>query len=453
MALIYDRELWPRQSFDPSCPSGGSWYACTTGSRFVGCCTGTTDPCDETTSCPHKNLRPASFDVAEYGTFSDEACDADSNWYTCAGTNPAFMGCCKSNPCSSGCPTKDLTAASLSVEEAVASAFITTPAAAVTSTGTATTTPAAVRSFSAGDHVGAIAGGTVGGVAGIALIVIGIIWCLKRRNQARREERERQRMAEDYKNDDGHFHNTHTPRQADTPREFQPEDDEEPRRTVYSMEDPEGLEVDDRPQQATSTRPSTADQHLTSNTQPPHVSPNVSRPPSANNPPSVGPPPSIGASWFTRDSIFTNGSPYLASIPSPDEQRRVSWIEQARHNGNNSPMITPIHSPLHKNQPDYFGAFENHQRQTSQATQHAISPQNQRFELDDTQLSPPVELEAIEATPKKQGTEDAWQTPLQGTEDVRQTPLQEPAQRRGRHDVEAGQIGSAYFSPDDVGKP
>ncbi|KAI5205968.1 hypothetical protein E4T38_04111 [Aureobasidium subglaciale] len=443
MALIYDRDLWPRQSFDPSCPSGGSWYACTTGSRFVGCCTGSTDPCDETTSCPQKNLKPASFDVAKYGTFPDQTCDADSNWFTCAGTNPAFMGCCKSNPCSSGCPTKDLTAASLSVDEAVASAFMTTSAAATTSTAAATIAPtAAASSFSAGDHVGAIAGGAVGGVAGITLIIIGIIWCLKRRNQARREERERQRMAEDYKNDDGHFHNTYTPRQADTPRELQPEDDEGPRRTVYSMEDPEGLEVDDRPQQATSTRPSTADQHLTSNTQSSSISPNISRPPSANNPISIGPPPSIGASWFTRDSIFTNGSPHLASIPSPDEQRRVSWIEQARHNGNNSPMITPIHSPLHNNQPDYFGAFENHQRQTSHATQGPISPQNQRFELDDTQLSPPVELEAIEATSKKQGHEAR-----------QEDPVHEPAQRRGRHDVEEGQTGSAYFSPDDIGKP
>lgn len=256
MALIYDRDLWPRQSFDPSCPSGGSWYACTTGSRFVGCCTGSIDPCNEKTSCPQKNLKPASFNISEYGMFPDQTCNADSNWYTCTGTNPAFMGCCKSNPCSGGCPTNDLTAASLSVDGAVASAFITTSSAAATSTAAATNAPAA--SSSAGDHVGAIAGGAIGGVAGIALVVIGIIWCFKRRRQAQQRELERQIMEAEYKNDDGHFHNTYVPRQTDTPTGVQPEEAEEPRRTVYSTEDPEGIEVDDRPQQATSTRPSTA---------------------------------------------------------------------------------------------------------------------------------------------------------------------------------------------------
>jgi hypothetical protein len=65
-------------------------------------------------------------------------------------------------------------------------------------------------------------------------------------------------MVADYKNDDGHFHNTYDPRQVDTPTGIQPEDAEEPRRTVYSTEDPEGIEVDDRPQQTTSTRPSTS---------------------------------------------------------------------------------------------------------------------------------------------------------------------------------------------------
>lgn len=256
MALIYDRDLWPRQSFDPSCPSGGSWYACTTGSRFVGCCTGSIDPCNEKTSCPQKNLKPASFDISEYGTFPDQTCDADSNWYTCTGTNPAFMGCCKSNPCSSGCPTNDLTAASLSVDDAVASAFITTSPAAATSKAAATTTPAA--SSSAGDHVGAIAGGAIGGVAGIALVVIGIIWCFKRRRETQQRELERRKMEAEYKNDDGHFHNTYIPRQTDTPTGVQLEQAEEPRRTVYSMEDPEGIEVDNRPQRTASTRPSTA---------------------------------------------------------------------------------------------------------------------------------------------------------------------------------------------------
>jgi hypothetical protein len=463
MALIHDRNLWPRQSFDPSCPNGGFWHVCTTGSRFVGCCSGTVDPCDETTSCPQKNLRPASFDVAEYGTFPDQTCSADSHWYTCAGTNPAFMGCCKSNPCSSGCPTKDLSAASLSVDEAVASAFIAASPAAASSTAAATTMPAAP--FSAGDHVGAIAGGAIGGVAGICLVAIGVIWCMKRQRQSRKRKSERQKLAQEYKNDDGHFHNTYIPRQVYTPNRLQPEDIEEPRRTVYSMEDPGGIEVDDRPVQSTSTRPSTSgkiectdettlfrhtkriptDQYLASTTQHHNVSPNISRPPSVGSPyppPSVGNPPSIGASWFTRDSIFANGNPQLANIPSPDENNRASWIEQSRYHNNSSPMVTPLHSPLHNaTHSDYFGAYENHNRNTSHASRLPISPQNQYFELDDTQLSPPVELEAIEAVPKNSG-ESTWQS-----------VLQQPVRRRSRPDVDEEQTGSAYFSPDDVGKP
>ena len=452
MALIYDRGLWSRQSFDPSCPSGGSWHVCPTGSKFVGCCSGSVDPCDETTSCPQKNIRPASFDVAEYGTFPDQTCAADSNWYTCAGTNPAFMGCCKSNPCSSGCPTEDLTAASLSDDEAAASAFMTASPAAASPTVAATTIPD--TPYSAGDHVGAIAGGAIGGVAGLCLAAIGVIWCMKRQRQARKQKFEQQKMAEEYKNDDGHFHNTYIPRQADTPTGLQRQDTEEPRRTVYSLEDPEGIEVDDRPPQAISTRPSTSGKIDCANattsyrhtkgmstdqqtaTQNYNVSPNISRPPS------VGNPPSMGNSWFTRDSIFANGNPQLASIPSPDENNRASWYEQSRHHNNSSPMVTPIHSPLHQaTHSDYFGAYENHQRNTSYASRLPISPQHQYFELDDTQLSPPVELEAIEAGAKKQ-EEGTWQS-----------VLQQPIRRRSRHDVDEEHTGSAYFSPDDVGKP
>jgi hypothetical protein len=105
-------------------------------------------------------------------------------------------------------------------------------------------------------------------------------------------------------------------------------------------------------------------------------------------------------------------------------------------------MVTPIHSPLHNaSHSDYFGAYENHNRNTSHTSRRLpISPQNQYFELDDTQLSPPVELEAIEAAPKQSG-ESTWQS-----------VLQQPVRRRSRQDDEEG-TSSAYFSPDDVGKP
>lgn len=250
MALIYDRNLWSRQAFDPSCPSGGSWFACTTGSRFVGCCTGDIDPCNATTSCPQKNLKPASFDTSKYGTFADQSCDANSKWYTCAGTDPAFMGCCKSNPCSTGCPTKNLTAASLSLDDAKASGFTmtsvaaTSTAASTTSTSAATSAAATTSAASAisavafpssKDHAGAIAGGVVGGVAGLALIFIGILWWFKRIRKSRQKKLEQEKLETSADNNDGYFHENLHPRREEAPT------------TGYSQENPEGIEVDNRP--------------------------------------------------------------------------------------------------------------------------------------------------------------------------------------------------------------
>ncbi|OCK92398.1 uncharacterized protein K441DRAFT_570129, partial [Cenococcum geophilum 1.58] len=74
-----------RQAFRPSCPSGGNWYSCGYGSRFVGCCK--SQPC--VNNCPAGNLEPASFDPSYYGKFPDQECSAGS-WYTCTGTTPPF---------------------------------------------------------------------------------------------------------------------------------------------------------------------------------------------------------------------------------------------------------------------------------------------------------------------------------------------------------------------------
>ncbi|KAF2459472.1 hypothetical protein BDY21DRAFT_191238 [Lineolata rhizophorae] len=102
--------------FNPSCPSGGSFHVCTSGSRFVGCCR-SLDPCSDL-GCSDGNIEPASFDASAYGTFSDQECPTGSSFYACADADPPFMGCCQSNPCNEGCPDDDLTQAFLSPNSA-----------------------------------------------------------------------------------------------------------------------------------------------------------------------------------------------------------------------------------------------------------------------------------------------------------------------------------------------
>jgi hypothetical protein len=114
--------------FSPSCPLGGQWYVCgspTSVSKFVGCCT--SDPCLETAfGCTAGALRPASFNASAYGTFADQECSAGL-FYTCADTEPPFLGCCKSNPCQQGgCPREDLAGAFLSGDPGKAGDYLGT---------------------------------------------------------------------------------------------------------------------------------------------------------------------------------------------------------------------------------------------------------------------------------------------------------------------------------------
>jgi hypothetical protein len=120
------------------CPSGGSWYTCTSGSRFLGCCR--TDPCVH--DCPDGNLEPASFDPSIYGQFPDEICNIGSQFYTCV-EKPSFVGCCKTNPCQpQGCPEGDLSQAYLKVQADASQAFVYSSLAASTSTPSLTSTSA-----------------------------------------------------------------------------------------------------------------------------------------------------------------------------------------------------------------------------------------------------------------------------------------------------------------------
>jgi hypothetical protein len=163
--------------FGPYCPSGGDWYACSSGSNFVGCCR--IDPC--VADCPIGDLEPASFDPAFYGKFPDQQCPKGSQWYTCADATPAFMGCCKSNPCESGCPIGDLTPGFLSSNPADACAFQPAECSAspTTSEPASPTAPATMSTTAPPEHshtptrvvVGAATGGAVGFILIILLVV------------------------------------------------------------------------------------------------------------------------------------------------------------------------------------------------------------------------------------------------------------------------------------------
>ncbi|KAF1999701.1 hypothetical protein P154DRAFT_576620 [Amniculicola lignicola CBS 123094] len=196
-----------RLAFSPTCPSGGTWYSCASGSHFVGCCV--IDPCSN--GCSQGNIRTVSFDGAYYGTFPDASCGSGSDFYTCASEGKTFWGCCKSNPCSQGlqCPNGDLVPAFIDRPEQL-SAYSPTGGISSTSTSSppssssysSTTTVSSSTSYSStttvssrtvstvasppatvtvpapssnqnngGVHIAAIAGGAAGGGLGIAILV------------------------------------------------------------------------------------------------------------------------------------------------------------------------------------------------------------------------------------------------------------------------------------------
>ncbi|PYH89619.1 hypothetical protein BO71DRAFT_402889 [Aspergillus ellipticus CBS 707.79] len=153
-----------------TCPNGGSWFVCPSAPYFVGCCA--SDPCSDST-CP--SLYPASFNSSIFDEIVANRCidQPSTNWYTCNTTSPTFIGCCKSNPCGDGCPDDDLISAAWS-STAVGQFHLFLDGA---STPTATPTPS---NDSSGLGAGAIAGITVGSVAGLATI-IALFFLLRRR--------------------------------------------------------------------------------------------------------------------------------------------------------------------------------------------------------------------------------------------------------------------------------
>jgi len=185
-----------RQAFGPYCPSGGNWYACSSGSLFVGCCR--INPC--VADCPAGDLEPASFDPAFYGQFPDAECVA-GQWYTCSGTTPPFMGCCKSNPCQNGCPTGDLTPGFLGGNPAIACFFQPAgcPTSPTTSAPASPTVPAMLTTASP-KHIHTptrvIVGATGGGMVGFILIILLAVHWYRHAAFTRRRQAEEAQIGE-----------------------------------------------------------------------------------------------------------------------------------------------------------------------------------------------------------------------------------------------------------------
>ncbi|TLD31628.1 hypothetical protein PspLS_02229 [Pyricularia sp. CBS 133598] len=189
----------PFEAFGLSCNAGGDLYICENGSEFIGCCD--SNPCN-VGGCPQSNLRPFTFSSNAYSKIPTQECaNSDSLWYTCAYTDPPFIGCCKTNPCAdpkTSCPTSSLRAAKLSSIDSLRERFLhpspgssakptsTSGASSTTSpspsTGAASNTqsttpsPQAVPSSdnNSGLSTGTIAGIAVG-VSSLVLVAIAII--------------------------------------------------------------------------------------------------------------------------------------------------------------------------------------------------------------------------------------------------------------------------------------
>ncbi|CZT20509.1 uncharacterized protein RCC_06369 [Ramularia collo-cygni] len=177
-----------------SCTLGGKFYACASGSRFVGCCT--TNPCG-TTSCSAGHLVATSFDPAAYDVFVDQQCSGGL-FFTCSNISPPFWGCCKNNPCVNGqCSATDLAAAFLSSNPTDAAPFLalndtvglsTTPTASHSPSALSTQDSPVSTASKSPSHVGAIVGGAIAGFAVLAALTISLLWLLHRRRDVKVEK-------------------------------------------------------------------------------------------------------------------------------------------------------------------------------------------------------------------------------------------------------------------------
>ncbi|KAL6915849.1 hypothetical protein ACHAPO_005306 [Fusarium lateritium] len=188
-----------RKHWGLSCTNGGQFYICEDDdTQFVGCCVN--DPCGKNNgTCPDGDLRATTFDSDSYSDLPSQDCDNSQgvdNWYTCAFTNPPFLGCCSQNACASGCPRDRLVPAKLSEIENNRLDFLhprsekTTSSASETASATASSTSAANADDDEGLSTGATAGIAVGASVGGLFVLAMLAWLFwLRPRQKKKSER------------------------------------------------------------------------------------------------------------------------------------------------------------------------------------------------------------------------------------------------------------------------
>ena len=176
-----------------SCPLNATFYACDFGERFFGCCENGSPADTCTNGCSQDDLLPASFLKEYYDDITRAACTS-GDWWSCTDTAPPFLGCCLSNPCLSGCPPGDLSAAIFSQNQTNNPLYSAISYIPATDSSTTTSSPTSIAASSTPVHsteaahsattspspihttsTGTIVGGVVGGIIVVAGIIIGAL--------------------------------------------------------------------------------------------------------------------------------------------------------------------------------------------------------------------------------------------------------------------------------------
>ncbi|CAF3513212.1 hypothetical protein SNK03_007048 [Fusarium graminearum] len=191
-----------REYWGLSCINGGKFYICEDDdTQFIGCCLN--DPCGKNNgTCPDGDLRATTFESDKYAKLPAQDCDNSQgvdNWYTCAFTNPPFLGCCSQNACGSGCPRDRLVPAKLSEIENNRLDFLnprsdestTASSASETASATASSTSTVNANDDDGLGTGAMAGIAVGASIG-GLFVLGLLaWLFWLRPRQKKKKNEK----------------------------------------------------------------------------------------------------------------------------------------------------------------------------------------------------------------------------------------------------------------------
>jgi hypothetical protein len=163
------------------CPAGGNWYACETGTKFVGCCL--SNPCIN--HCVGDQLRPAGFSSRVYNQSPGGTCGGVTPFWTCT-AGSTFWGCCNKDPCANHavCPVGQLEPTVMGrpdqLEYFGALNSLMTNA---TSSASPSATPRTTDASSSGGVSGAVIGGAVGGAVALLAIIGVLIFFLCRRRR------------------------------------------------------------------------------------------------------------------------------------------------------------------------------------------------------------------------------------------------------------------------------